>query len=233
MKNWPGTKGLSMYITPPLSNVLPLVALLALGCGSSSQTNNTGTAPSPGSSTTFVSSWKSPSAQPMHVAGAKVAALVLMSDLAARRIAEDKLASELVARGAQGVPMYSLVEQMDVKAEPVARDALEKADVAGVVILHPTGTQQQVKPVKEYGNEPYNRYWSGYYEYGFGSLYVDPGPSYETVVSVETLIYSLKQNQLVWAGTSKTTNPASLSGMIEELAAATATELSQLALVAP
>lgn len=221
-----------MYLIPQLSNRLLLVALLSTGCASAATTTNTSTAQSPGSSTIFVSSWKSPTAQPLHATGVKVAALVLMSDLAARRTAEDKLASELSARGAQGVPMYSLADQPGLGAEPLARDGLEKAGVMGVVVMHPTGSQQQPKSADEYGNAPYNRYWSGYYEHGFASPYIDPGPSYDTVVSVETLIYSLKQNQLVWAGTSKTANPANLTALIEELAAATAHELSNLALVA-
>jgi hypothetical protein len=168
----------------------------------------------------------------MHVAGAKVAALVLMSDLPDRRTAEDKLASELTARGAQGVPMYSLVEHVDESGEPLAREALEKAEVAGVVVMHPMGSQRELKTADDYSKAPYSTYWSGFYEYGFASPYIPPAPSYDTVVSVETLIYSLKQNQLVWAGTSKTTNPASLTDLIGELAAATATELSHLALVA-
>lgn len=221
-----------MYLISQLSSRLLFVALLSTACASSAATSNTGTTPTPGSATVFVSSWKSPTAQPLKAAGVKVAALVLMSDLAARRTAEDKLASELSARGAQGVPMYSLVEQPGTGTEPAVRDGLEKAGVMGVVVMHPTGSQQQPKTAEEYGSAPYNRYWSGYYEHGFASPYIDPGPSYDTVVSVETLIYSLKQNQLVWAGTSKTTNPASLSALIEDLAAATAQELSNLALVA-
>jgi hypothetical protein len=227
------TKGLVMH-NMRLSKLSLLVVLLASACGSASETANTGTTAHNASTTTFVSSWKSPTAQPLHMQGAKVAAVVLMSDLAARRAAEDKLASELTARGAQGVPMYSIMEQPNVEGEPIARDALEKAEVQGVVVMHPTGSQQQAKTAAEYGQAPYDTYWSGYYAYGWASPYPSsPTPSYDTVVSVETLIYSLKQNQLVWAGTSKTTNPASVNDLIAELATATAGELSHLALLAP
>lgn len=215
-----------------ISNLALLVTLLASACSSTTETAKPGTTPNAGSSTTFVSSWKSPSAQPMHVSGAKVAAVVLMSDLPSRRVAEDKLASELSARGANGVPMYSLMEQSDVDDETVARETLEKADVAGVVVMHPISTQQEAKTPETYGKAPYDTYWSGYYAYGWASPWAEPTPSYQNVVSVETLIYSLRQNQLVWAGTSKTTNPASLTDLIAELAGATATELSHLALVA-
>lgn len=190
---------------------------------SSTKTESTTAAQTP--KTTFVSSWRSPTAQPLNVQGSKVAAVVIMADIASRRAAEDKLASEISARGAVGVPMYTLTEQANVEGEPVARDALDKADVKGLVVLHPSPVETEAAP-QDYTKAPYNTYWDGYYSYGFGSPW-DTQPKYQQFVSVETLIYSLKQNQLVWAGRSKTTNPSTLNNLITEVASATATQLSQ------
>lgn len=204
--------------------------LLAVGCSSTSGSAKApSTTPAEASTTTFITSWKSPTARPLNVQGAKVAAVVILSDVASRRAAEDKLASEISARGGVGVPMYSLVEPSNVAAEPIARDALEKAEVKGVVVLHPSPTETEPAP-QDYTGAPYNSYWDGYYSYGFGSLW-DNKPAYRTFVSVETLVYSLAQNQLVWAGRSKTTNPATLNELITEVAAATATELTRSALL--
>src|SRR5262252_9128182 len=72
-----------------------LVILFASGCASSN----------------FVSSWKSPTAKPLNVQGAKVAAVVMMGDPASRKSAEDKLASEISARGGQGIPMYTIAPE--------------------------------------------------------------------------------------------------------------------------
>jgi hypothetical protein len=203
--------------------------LFGVGCGSTSGSTK---APSTGAdvtNTTFVSSWKSPTAQPLMVKGARVAAVVIMSDVASRRAAEDELAKEITARGGVGVPMYSLVEHSNVEGEPIARDALEKANVKGVVVLHPGPTETETAP-QNYNTAPYSSYWDGYYSYGYGSPW-DPTPAHQSFVSVETLIYSLAQNQLVWAGRSKTTNPSTLNELIMEVASATATELSQSALL--
>jgi len=155
-----------------------------------------------------------------------------MSDVASRRSAEDKLAAEITARGGVGVSMYTLVEAATVEGEPIARDALDKADVKGVVVLHPSPAEQETVAVQQdYTQAPYTSYWDGgYYSYGNGSPYGSTTTS-QTSVSVETLIYSLAQNQLVWAGRSKTTNPATLDDLIAEVAAATATELSRSALL--
>ena len=62
----------------------------------------------PESGSTFIDSWKDPEAQPLQVRGAKVVAVVMMQDPKARQRAEDALAREITALGAQGVPMYSI-----------------------------------------------------------------------------------------------------------------------------
>ena len=51
------------------------------------------------------------------------------------------------------------------------------------------------------------------------------------VHSVETRVYSLEQNKLVWAGQSKSTDPETLTTLIEQISAATATELQKAGLV--
>jgi hypothetical protein len=87
-----------------------------------------------------------------------------------------------------------------------------------------------------YSGPQYDEYWGGYYSYGWSAPYALDATGNQTsptvTVSVETLIYSLKQNQLVWAGQSKTTNPENVKQLISELAGATAEELKKLDLVA-
>ncbi len=182
-------------------------------------------------SSNFTSSWKSPTAQPLNVKGASVAAAVMMGDGPSRRSAEDKLASEITARGAKGVPMYKIMPNVLPGDEATARKALREAGVAGVVVLQPT--TEAGKHI-DYAAPPYSTYWnSGYYHHAAGQPTIDPqGIPYDTVVTVETLIYSLNQNQLVWAGKSRKTNPASLNGLVSELAKDTAKELREQGLIA-
>jgi hypothetical protein len=47
----------------------------------------------------------------------------------------------------------------------------------------------------------------------------------DTIIIVETLVYSLRQNKLVWGGQSKTTNPPNLNRVIENTAEQVADEL--------
>ena len=55
-------------------------------------------------------------------------------------------------------------------------------------------------------NPYYSTLW-GYYGYGWGSMYIPGSVEQDTIVVVETTIYSVPRNQLLWAAVSETKNP--------------------------
>jgi hypothetical protein len=185
----------------------------------------------------FVSSWKAPDAVPLEVQGAKVAAVVMMKDQASRRIAEDTLAREISARGAKGIAMYTLLPDAEPSMEAATRAALEKEGVLGIITMRPVSSEEkiQVTPFAE-PDIAYRSFWGGYYGRGWGRPWISPigignELSVDTVVSVETMVYSLRQNKLVWTGTSKTTNPPRVQKFVERLSAAVAAELEKQGLI--
>jgi hypothetical protein len=201
-----------------------LVAVLATACETSQ----------------FVSTWKSPDAQPVQVKGTKVAAVVMINDRSTRRVAEDTLAAEITRRGGQGIAMYTLQDD-DAKpsAEAATRAALEKAGVEGVVVMRPVKSDKDitVTPVNTY-SPMYGAYWGGYYGYGWGSSWAG-GPvsmgndiRVDTIVYVETLVYSLKQNKLIWSAQSKTTNPPNTDKFVLMLAQEVGDELKKDGVIA-
>jgi hypothetical protein len=188
--------------------------------------------------TGFVSTWKAPDATPLQVSGAKVVAVAMVRNEASRRAAEDALAREITARGAQGVAMYSIAPDARPDNEQAVRAALERAAVDGAVVMRPVGKDKEIvsTPVT-YAGPMYGAYWGGYYGYGWGSPW-GYGPvaggeiRTNTIVSIETLIYSLRQNKLVWAGQSKTTNPEGVDQLVRETSALVAQELQKQGLIA-
>jgi len=60
----------------------------------------------------------------------------------------------------------------------------------------------------------------------------EPTVREKTTVYVETLVYSLKQNKLVWGGRSKTTDADTLAELIQTLSKATVSELKREGLTA-
>lgn len=189
------------------------------------------------SSNGFVSSWQSPDAAPFDVDGSKVAAIVMLRGEASRRAAEDVLARELRARGADGVPLYSILPDARPDNEAAVRDAFEEAGVEGVVVMRPVDSRRRAAPAPTlFVGTSYSRFWGGYYGLGFAAPWTigigaSSSPRSDMIVSVETLVYSLRRNELVWAGTSRTTNPSSVERLIERTAEQTARELERRGLI--
>ena len=183
--------------------------------------------------TSFVSSWKAPDAQPLKGEGSKVAAVVMHKNEAVRRAAEDALARQITVRGGQGVPMYSILPEPGKPDDAAAKAALEKSGVNAVVVLRPVGKDKElVSTPTMYAGPYYGPYWGGYYGYGWGGAWGGGGDiRTNTIVSVETLVYSMKQNKLVWGGQTQTTNPTKVDAFVKEIADAVAKELKKQGLI--
>jgi hypothetical protein len=182
-------------------------------------------------STPFVSSWRAPDAEPLQIQGAKVAAVAMIEQVSSRRAAEDAIARELTARGATGVPMYTIYTDEGPTDEPAARAALEREGYTGLVVFRPVGTDQEIVATPYFGAAAYSTYWGGYYGLGWGMPWYGPEIHTYTVVSVETLVYSLRQNKLVWGGQSTTTNPSSVDRLVHDTASKVANELERQGLL--
>jgi hypothetical protein len=165
--------------------------------------------------TTFTSIWKAPDAKPLQFqAGDKVVAMVVAESTSLRRSGEANLADELDKRGLKGIPAYTLLSDDEIKDEAKAKAAIEASGAVGVIVLRPKGQEQKVTSTPAtyygpsyYGSSYYGGFWGGgYYDHGWGGAY-DPGSiRTDTYVSIETVIYDLRQNKLVWAGQTKTSS---------------------------
>jgi hypothetical protein len=187
-----------------------------------------------GCATGLVSSWKAPDAEPFRLRGEKVAAVVMASDQTTRRAGEDALARELTLRGTEGIPMYTLLADAHPD-ETKARAAAEQAGIVGVVVLRPVRVDKELSSMPAtYSGPTYGGFWGGYYGLGWGAPWSLRGGEIrtDTIISVETLVYSLPQNRLVWGGQSKTKNPSNLDRLIEDTAKQVADELVRQGLIA-
>jgi hypothetical protein len=186
----------------------------------------------------FETTYKDPEARPMQVRGSKVVAAVMIRDPAARRRAEDTLAAQITALGGQGVPMYtiSLADTPDKEGETRTRAAVEAIGAQGLVVMRPVDVNHRTVPTDTIAsNDMYGGYWGGYYGVGWADPWVDKAPDVQTdiVVTVETFVFSLPQNKLMWTGTSETTNPKNAEKLVQQLARESVHELRALGLLAP
>ena len=165
----------------------------------------------------FTSVWKSMDAGTVSFAGKKVAALVISQDDSLRVSGEESLAGELSSRGMQGVATYRIAPKEELQRAETARSWFEKADIEGVVAVRPVSADtRQTYTSGTWVTSNYSTLWS-YYGYGWGSVYVPGSMQKETVVVVETTIFSVPRNELLWAAVSETRNPADLRQFVTEL----------------
>ncbi len=174
---------------------------------------------------TFTSTWKSPDAGSVSFAGKKVAALVISQDDSLRVAGEESLVRELSARGMQAVATYRIAPKEELQRAETAKPWFEKSNVEGVVAVRPVSAEKrQTYTPGTWVNPYYSTLW-GYYGYGWGNVYVPGSVHEETVVVVETTIYSVPRNQLLWAAVSETRNPRELGKFVEELVKQSVEEL--------
>ena len=153
----------------------------------------------------------------MSFAGKKIAALVISKDDSLRISGEEALATELIARGMQAVPTYRIAPKEELQTADKARVWFERAKVDGVIALRPVSSEKRISYNDSLWMSPsYNTFW-GYYGYGYSTAVVIGGVDRDTVITVETLIYSLTLDRLMWAAVSETRNPKTLQKFVEDL----------------
>jgi hypothetical protein len=181
-------------------------------------------------STVFTSTWKAPDVAAVSPVGKTIVAVFVTRDEAKRRAAEDLMAADITARGGKGIAGYTILptppnsQHLDSDA---ARAQLKAAGANGVIFMRVVGRDQRVTYTPGYtAPGPYGGF-GPYWGYGWNTVYQPGYLQTDTDVSVETLVYSLTQDKLLWASTSRTTNPANLNTLVNDVAGATAQEMAK------
>jgi hypothetical protein len=173
----------------------------------------------------FTSVWKAPAASEVSFAGKKVAALVITNDDSLRVSGEEALVRELSARGMQGVATYRIAPKEELSDPDKAKPWFERSNVEGVIALRPVSADKRnTYTPGTWTNPYYGSFWS-YYGYGWGSVYIPGRVDRDTVVTVESLIFSVPRNALLWAAVSETKNPKTLPKFVEDLVKESVKEL--------
>jgi hypothetical protein len=178
--------------------------------------------------TSLQSTWKNPAAAPLNLKGKKVAALVVIDEEALRYATEEEAAREITAHGGLGVPAYTLVPQAQLRDKERARATFEKQGIEAVVVLRLVAKEKELSgSFPSYGSFWGPGSWGGGWGGGFGDGYLRT----DTIVVVETLVYSLQQSQLVWASQSQTMNPTQVGSFVRELSKTLGTEMEKQGLL--
>lgn len=183
--------------------------------------------------TFFTSTWVNPGTRPVALTGQKIVALMVTGDDTNRRSAEDALARQITARGGQGIAAWTIISTADVQNEEKTRAAMTGAGAVAVVTMEIVDQRREIDPVNFRTSVSTSRrsFW-GNYHWAWRTSWVPP-PQTRTNVWIETLVYSLEPDELLWAGRSRTVNPNSVAGLFGEVADAAAGEMQQIGLLKP
>jgi hypothetical protein len=176
----------------------------------------------------FVSTWKAPEAANVSFAGKKVAALIVSEDQSLQMSGEEALVRELAAVGlANGISSIRIVPREELRDPEKARVWYEKQNVDGVVAMRlvKADTRKTWTPVV-WTSPTYSSYW-GYYGYAWSSLNDAGYMREDAVVVVETLVFSVPMNKLLWAGVTESTNPKDVQRGIKDIVKATVKEMQK------
>ena len=177
--------------------------------------------------TTLTSTWRAPEAQAINLSGKTIGVVFVTSEESLRRTGENALALDLSARGARGFGTYHLLpgaQNQNIQGE-AAQARLKAAGADAVVMMRVVGQDQRITYTPGTVIGPNYRGFGPYWGWGWRTVYQPGYLRTDTLVSVETLVYSLpdeRTSQLLWASTSRTTNPRNLDALVREVADANA-----------
>jgi hypothetical protein len=194
-----------------------IAVLILISCSSSNKISN---------------SWKNPEATQESAKFQTVAVFAMVKNPDMRMDVEEALASQMPNTIA--VPSYKMVTNEQLADLNTVKQRLNERGMQGALLL-------RVKKIDEktsyYSSGMYpSAYYSfgGYYNYAWNYMY-DPYlySSTNVYVDLEILIYSIKDDKLVWYGESTSVNPETIQQTISELAFAVKQQLVEDGLIDP
>lgn len=170
------------------------------------------------SGTSIVSSWKDPETNNAKDEFKKIMVVALVKDEATRRTTENRIASI----SPKFHSSYSILNGTNLGLTKEQKlKILQDENYDAVVTMRLVDTKKETDYVPGTNTSMYyggmGGMYGGMYGYGFGNwygmyspMYYDPGYYQETTYyMVETNVFSLKANKLVWTGTTKSASTSS------------------------
>jgi len=199
------------------SFLIIILALILITCSSSNKISN---------------SWKNPEATLETVKFQTVAVFAMVKNLDLRMDVEEAIASQMPNTIA--VPSYKMITNEELADLNAVKQKLSDRGMEGALVLSVRDVNSRTSYYSS-GMYPSAYYtFGGYYNYAWNYMY-DPYvySSTNVYVDLEILIYSLKEDKLIWYGESTSVNPKGIQETISELAVSVKNQLVEDGLLDP
>lgn len=167
-------------------------------------------------STRLTSTWREPhkvvNVQQLN----KVLVVALFQSETSRRKAEDQMVGFLHGKGV--VSYDYLDKEISVKNEEAIRQKIKQDGFDGAITMRLLDVdKERINNRSTNVMYPYNTNFSGYYflnwPYYANTSYYSTTKTY----TVETVVFSILEDKVIWTGTTQTTDPSGVTKMTEEI----------------
>ncbi len=182
-------------------------------------------------STSIRNSWAAPDVQgPL---GFQKILVVFMDPVeTTRRAGEDALVERIGAeRAVASHTMFTTQQVQNAQNEAAVRAGVDAAGIDSAIVMRMVDETQELNYTPGMSYPSYYGGFYGYYGYGWGAAYSPGYMTTNTIVSVETNLYKLDGDELVWSGVTETMNPSDIAKTVNEIADAVGDNLIQRGLI--
>lgn len=162
-------------------------------------------------STTMRDSWFDPAVRGAPFA--KVLVVTVGGEPTARRIFEDIVAGKLGSAGIAGVQGYRYLPDGRV-SEDEMKGAVARSGADGLMLVHFRGVRTETEVRTTIVAGPMGPGWWGWY----GGWAAQPEVFQTRIATIETTLFDVATNRLVWTGVTETYDPASFRKEADGLA---------------
>jgi hypothetical protein len=179
-------------------------------------------------STQLVDTWMQPGARGADLS--RIAVIYMSPSDTSRRVAEDAAVGALAKKlkGAQIASSYHVLAAGEMSNKDTIQRKLAGAGFDGALIMRPAGVSHRVVSDPGAFYPTFTGYWGWAYPLAYEPGYLRT----ETIVRLDTRLYSMKEDRLLWAGVSSTTDPSSINRLVQDVARTVAKALAKNDLVA-
>ena len=157
----------------------------------------------------------------------KVLAMVATDEQSLRRIGETEICKRVQPTSC--TPSFEIFPEGAAPSVEQAKARVSAAGFDGAIVFRLLGQREQ----QSYVPPTYGPTFGGFYGRAYPMM---TSPGYvrsDTLVKVETTVYDLKADQLVWVGTTETLNPKDMPELVDGVATAVAADMREHGLLPP
>jgi hypothetical protein len=162
-------------------------------------------------STTMRDSWFDPAVRTAPFS--KVLVVTVGGEPTARRIFEDIVAAKLRSAGVEGMQGYRFLPDGRV-SEDEMKGAVARSGADGLMLVHFRGVRTETEVRTTMMGGPMGPGWWGWY----GGWAAQPEVFQTRIATIETTLFDVPTNKLVWTGVTESYDPASFRKEADGLA---------------